>query len=605
MADIIASARSMTTVADGQYVAIGMPKAALTPATITAMVGKAQGNGVAIDLATNVKTAMDNLQTVASSSSYPANVNANAALAALTTVQSKLFNKDDAGGFGTIVGKIQSHIANSNDVLNTTNFLSNSSYSDFGSGITDMSSMGDRGLTNILGSLPGAGKAMASTGTMFNGIDVKNFGTPSGMVEALTKNKLANATGVNQKLIEAGVDLNDIHNPVYADKISSVLTNIKDPAAINTTAEQFEINNPFAGLPSYTGSDSSLYKTPDFLTGGSGTAPTATTVPTAGTSTFGAPTTTGFPTASGTSRQGGSFGSEQIQGQTGTGIQGLKDLSDYTKTANPADTAGFAGMGELTTKFKDMGGGTIIDAVKAPSFFADIQKVPTPLVNSAHPTLNSLISSHSSTIQNLIGSSTVPTAQDFLGPVAGSAELDALAEGVTDERVSALNTKLATTSTFLTKADITAVTSSATQSLSGVMSFATKLPTYGKEASEGSIGTMLRNMANTSTKYGEAVKASLAEGKNNDLLGANGMGPLKTNPFEGVPAYAGTDSSLATNAGAKIMGGGGGPTPTPSQGTTSGSSRQGGSFGSEQIQGQEGTGTAGLSGTPFDLSGRR
>jgi len=605
MADLIASARSQTTVADGQYVAIGMPKGGLTPATITAMVGMAQGNGIAIDLAANVKTAMDKLQTVASSSDYPANVNAANALSALTTIQSKLFNKNDAGGFGTIVGKIQSHIQDSNEVLNTTNFLSNSAYSDFGSGITDMSSMGDRGLTNILGKLPAAGKAMASTGTMFNGIDVKHFGTPSGMVEALTKNKLANATGVNQKLIEASVNLNDIHNPVYADKISSVLTNIKDPVAINTTAEQFAIDNPFAGLPSYTGSDSSLYKTPDFLTGGSGTAPTATTVPTAGTSTFGAPTTTGFPTVSGTSRQGGSFGSEQIQGQTGTGIQGLKDLSDYTKTADPGDTAGFAGMGELTTKFKDMGGGTIIDAVKAPSFFANIQKVPTPLVNSAHPTLNSLMASHSSTIQDLIGSSTVPTAQDFLGPVAGSAELDALADDVTDDRVSALNTKLATTSTFLTKADITAVTSSATQRLSGVMGFATKLPTYGKETSEGSIGTMLRNMANTSTKNGEAVKASLAEGKNNDLLGANGMGPLKTNPFEGVPAYAGTDSSLATNAGAKMMGGGGDSTPPGPGRVSGGSSTQGGSFGSEQIQGQVGTGTAGLRGTPFDVTGGR
>ena len=607
MADLIASARSQTTVADGQYVAIGMPKGGLTPATITAMVGMAQGNGIAIDLAANVKTAMTNLQTVASSSDYPANVNAAAALSALTTVQSKLFNKNDAGGFGTIVGKIQSHIQDSNEVLNTTNFLSNSAYSDFGSGITDMSSMGDRGLTNILGKLPAAGKAMASTGTMFNGIDVKHFGTPSGMVEALTKNKLANATGVNQKLIEASVNLNDIHNPVYANKISSVLTNIKDPVAINTTAEQFAIDNPFAGLPSYTGSDSSLYKTPDFLTGGSATAPTATTIPTSGTSTFGAPTTTGFPTASGTSTTGTAFGSANAPSTTegGTGIQGLKDLSDYTKTADPSDTAGFAGMDELTTKFKDMGGGTIIDAVKAPSFFANIQKVPTPLVNSAHPTLNSLMASHSSTIQDLIGSSTVPTAQDILGPVAGSAELDALADDVTDDRVAALNTKLATTSTFLTKADITTVTSSATQRLSGVMGFATKLPTYGKETSEGSIGTMLRNMANTSTKYGEAVKASLAEGKNNDLLGANGMGPLKTNPFEGLPAYAGTDSSLATNAGAKIMGGGGGPTPTPSQGTVSGSSRQGGSFGSEQIQGQVGTGTAGLRGTPFDVTGGR
>ena len=51
MADIIASARSMTTVADGQYVAIGMPKSSLTPATLTAMVGMAQGGGAALDIA--------------------------------------------------------------------------------------------------------------------------------------------------------------------------------------------------------------------------------------------------------------------------------------------------------------------------------------------------------------------------------------------------------------------------------------------------------------------------------------------------------------------------------------------------------------------------
>ena len=606
--DIIASARSMTTVADGQYVAIGVPKAAITPATLTAMVGMAQGGGAAIDIAPKVNEAMTKLQTVASSSTYPANVNAQAALNTLTTIQSKLFNKDDAGGFGAIVGKVQSHISNSNDVLNSTNFLSNSSYSDFGSGITDMSSMGDRGMTNVFGSLPGAGKAMSSFGTMFNGIDVKRFGTPSGLVESLQNNKLANATGVNQKLTDAGVDLNDIHNPVYADKISSVLTNIKDPAAINTTADQFGINNPFAGLPSYTGSDSSLYKTPDFLTGGSATAPTATTIPTSGTSAFGAPTTTGFPTASGTSTTGTAFGSANAPSTTegGTGIQGLKDLSDYTKTANPADTAGFAGMDSLTSKFKDMGAGSVVDASKASSFFGSIQKVPTPLVNSANPTLNSLISEHTPFIQNLIGSSTVPSAQDFLGPVAGCSELDALADGVTDDKVTALNTKLASTNTFLGAAGITTVTAPATQTLSGVMGFATKLHTYGKDASTGGIGTMLKNMANTSTKYGEAVKASLAEGKNNDLLSANGIGPLKTNPFEGVPAYAGTDSSLATNAGAKMMGGGGDSTPpTPSRGTVSGSSRQGGSFGSEQIQGQVGTGTAGLRGTPFDITGGR
>jgi hypothetical protein len=177
---------------------------------------------------------------------------------------------------------------------------------------------------------------------------------------------------------------------------------------------------------------------------------------------------------------------------------------------------------------------------------------------------------------------------------------------VTDDKIAALNTKLASTNTFLSAAGITTVTAPATQTLSGVMSFATKLHTYGKDASTGGVGTMLKNMANTSTKYGEAVKASLAEGKNNDLLSANGIGPLKTNPFEGVPAYAGTDSSLATNSGAKLLGGGGDSTPpTPSRGTVSGSSTQGGSFGSEQIQGQTGTGTAGLRGTPFDVTGGR
>ena len=555
--DIIASARSMTTVADGQYVAIGTPKAALTPATLTAMVGMAQGNGAAIDIAPKVNEAMTKLQTVASSGTYPANVNAQAALNTLTTIQSKLFNKDDVGGFGAIVGKVQSHISNSNDVLNTTNFLKDSSYSDFGSGITDMSSMGDRGITNVFGSLPGAGKAMSSFGTMFNGIDVKQFGTPSGLVESLTNNKLANATGLNQKLADAGVDLNDIHNPVYADKISSVLTNIKDPAAINTSADQFGINNPFAGLPSYTGSDSSLYKTPDFLTGGSATAPTATTIPTSGTGAFGAPTTTGFPTASGYSTKATGIGADIAPdvGNAG-GIQSLKDLGDYTKTANPADTAGFSGMDSLTSKFKDMGGGKIVDASKAPSFFSSIQKVDAPLTNAANPTLNSLITEHTPFLANLIGSSTVPSAQDFLGPVAGCSELDDLADGVTDAKVTALNTKLSTTSTFLGAAGITDVTSSATQTLSGTMGFATKLHTYGKDASTSGVGTMLRNMANSSTKYGEAVKASLAEGKNNNLLSANGIGPLKTNPFEGVPAYAGTDSSLATNAGAKMMGGG-------------------------------------------------
>jgi hypothetical protein len=46
MADIIASARSMTTYTENQFDAIGFPKGGLTPATLTAMVGFSKGEGL-------------------------------------------------------------------------------------------------------------------------------------------------------------------------------------------------------------------------------------------------------------------------------------------------------------------------------------------------------------------------------------------------------------------------------------------------------------------------------------------------------------------------------------------------------------------------------
>ena len=606
--DIIASARAMTVVTEGQYNTLGQPASSITPATLTAMVGMAKGE--ALTIAPSVTSAMAKLQAeiTANTSLAPA---AAIALNNLTTQQSSVFNPNDQGGFGKLLGQVHGHINNATDITNATTFLSNSSYGDFGSGITDMGSMADHGLTNSFGSLKGAGSAMASTGSMFNGIDVKNFGTPTGLVQSLNNNKLGNATGVNALLAKNGVPLNDLNNPVYTDQINQVMGSINNPAAINTAADQFGITDPFGGLPSYSGSDSSLYNTQNVF-GGAGTPPVATTVPTAGTSTFGAPTTTGFPTASGYSTGSTAFGAASAPevGNAG-GIQSLKDLSDYTKLANPADTAGFSGGASgLASKFHDMGGGRIVDATAAPNFFSGIQSVTTPLTNAAAPSLNALMSQNSSTINGLIGSGSgkngVPNANDFIHSVSGGAVYDNINNGVTADNIAALNSKISQSTSLFSTAGITPSAGPATQNLSGVMSFATKLPQYGKDLSTGGLGDSLRNMANSSSQYGEAVKASLAEGKNNSILSANGMGPLKTNPFEGVPSYTGDDGSLQNGSAAKMLGGGGSnPPPTPSRGTVSGSSTQGGSFGSEQIQGQVGTGTAGLKGTPFDVTGRR
>jgi len=53
------------------------------------------------------------------------------------------------------------------------------------------------------------------------------------------------------------------------------------------------------------------------------------------------------------------------------GIQSLKDLGDYTKTANPGDTSGFStDLAGLTSKFKDMGAGTMVNAGAATSMFS-------------------------------------------------------------------------------------------------------------------------------------------------------------------------------------------------------------------------------------------
>ena len=545
--------KAVTVISEGQYSAVGEPATSFSPATITAMVGMKKGE--ALTISSTVTDAMVALQAKAASSDYPANVQAAAALVNLTTLQSTIFNPADQGGFGAIAGQVQGHIETSHSLINTSNFLSNSSYSDFGTGIKDLGSMSDRGFTNILGSVTGAGAAMASTGTMFNGISAKNFGSPVGMVQALQNNKLANATGVNQKLVDAGVDLNDLENPVYKDQISNVLASIKDPTAINVTADQFG-QNPFAGLPSYTGDDSSLYNTQNALGGSSARAPTATTIPTAGTSTFGAPTTTGFPTTTGYSTQGGSFGSEQIQGQTGTGIQGLKDLSDYTKTANPSDTAGFAGTDALVGKFNDLGAGSIANAGVASKFFGGIKTVDTPKINAANPDLKSLMDDNIPEIKSLVGSGSgvngVPNARDFLHSVAGGPIYDDInTNGVTVDNIANLSNAISQSTSLFSTAGIVTGTFSANPTLTGVATFAGKLPQYGKQTAEGSLGDSLRNMANGASKYGEAVKASMAEGQNNKLLQANGIGPLKTNPFEGLPSQ----DPAEPNAGAKLLGG--------------------------------------------------
>ena len=536
-----------SVVAENQKVTLGTASGGITPATITAMIGI--NKGVALDLESNVKAAMTKLDVARFGDDPALAANANIAYNAITSLHSSLGfgGTPNHAAFGSFLNQAQGHIKDSVDVRRATDFMSNINYSDFGSGITDMASSIDRGITSQLGSLQGAGAAMASTGTMFNGIDIKNFGTPTGLVKSLQNNKLSNVTGVNQKLTEAGVDLDDLDNPVYTDQINQVMGSITDPRAINMSADQFGITDPFGGLPSYSGTDSSLYSTPSFLGGSSGS--TSSYVP--------ANAEGAIPTGKVPSTVMGASLAPEV-GNAG-GIQSLKDLGDYNKLANPADTAGFAGTEALATKFKDMGAGPLSDASQAPNFFSGMQMATTPIMNSLHPTLPSLMADLQPDIDSMTGSGNgyrgLPNIRNFAQHVAGGPDIDIFnGNMISNSSCLALQGSVTSASSLWTTAGVD-LTSPPPNGLGSSMAFATNLHKFGADNSGSGIADVLRGMADSSTKYGESIKASLAEGNNNNLLAANGMGPLKTNPFEGAPGYADEDSSLNTNAGAKMMGG--------------------------------------------------
>ena len=537
-----------SVIAENQKVTFGTAAGGITPATITAMVGINQN--VALDIDANVKASATKLQEISANVGgvySAAQVSAaTTALSSLSSLQSSLGfgGSPNQAAFGSFLSQAQNHIKDGIEVRRATDFMANTNYGDFGSGITNMSSMVERGLTSQIGNFSGAGAAMASTGSMFNGIDIKNFGTPTGLVQSLQNNKLSNVTGVNAKLAAAGVDLNDLDNPVYKGQIDQVMGSITDPRAINISADQFGITDPFGGLPSYSGSDSSLYNTPTFL---GGTSTSTSEVP-IGAVTIG---------SSGPSTAFGATSAPEV-GNAG-GIQSLKDLSDYTKLANPADTAGFNGASALATKFKDMGGGAISDASQAPGFFSSIQTVNTPITNNLHPTLPNLMSSLQPDIDSMTGSGNgyrgLPNIRDFTQHLAGGPDVTAFnTSNFSVADITAYANSISGASNLWSTAGVD-LTSPPPNSLGSSMAFATNLHKFGSDTSGSGVADVLRNMANTSTKYGESVKASLAEGNNNNLLAANGMGPLKTNPFEGAPSYQGEDSSLNTNAGARLLGG--------------------------------------------------
>ena len=646
----LVTAQAGTVVAENLKVTLGTAggPSALSPATITAMVGISQN--LSLKISDNVQLVTDYLSSIASSN-VAANVWASATLSSMQSLQSNMGfgGSPNQAGFGSILQQVTQHCKDSVQLKQATNFLESVDYNKFGSGISDMGSMVERGMSNVMGDLSAAGEAMKSTGKMFNGVDVKDFGNPLGMIKSLQNNKLFNATGVNRRLSMAGVPTSDLDNPIYQEKINQVMSQITDPGTLSVVADQYEVApeiaatdsagdsnvdaikeklqsiierlNQFAdsvrgewmsGFESITSNaeltaysdkflasqDNNDYKAAiqeantistrdikplpyddnkitlinfrnndveaaindanaavrDFKGKGKGlramfnsqeglvTDATMTTASISNNTLLTNPVS--LPSTA--------MGADLSPGQTlpvgAGGIQSLKDLGDPNKLAPPGSISGFAGSGVLAAKFKDLGGSTIANAQVAGSFFGAIQSAATPLMTAAHSSLSSLMSSLKPSIDNMTGSGTgmfgVPNVSDFTQHVSGGPAINSFIEAVqaqsgnalavSNANITALQDSITTAQGLFSKAgvDFSAIPAS---SFSSAMSFATSLKKFGQDTLTD-VAPVLRNMANTSTQWGESIKASLAEGSNDKLFAMNGMPPLNSNPFQGLPS---------------------------------------------------------------------
>lgn len=246
MSDIIASARNMTVVAEGQYNTVGLPKGSLTPATITAMVGFSRGEG--LQMHPDISSAVTKLRAV-----YLTNPSlGTAANTAADDLESHSNNMMLGGpaGFMEKFNQARAHIGDAIELKKVTAFCSNVSLSSFGSGVSKMSDLADQGLSSKLGNLANVGDCMAATGGLFDMKDMSSFGKPAGLISKMMSSKMSNATGLTGALKQAGVDTANLNDPVYAGQIDKAMAKINDPKVLSAVAEQFNVSLPTGSLPS-------------------------------------------------------------------------------------------------------------------------------------------------------------------------------------------------------------------------------------------------------------------------------------------------------------------------------------------------------------------
>ena len=494
----LVTAKAGAVVAENLKLSLATPAGSITPSTLTAMVGIAKGE--ALTLAPKVTSAMSAMDTkiaqliaanTAPSLAFAAQITS--AKANLTSLQASLgvtgtAGSSNLGNFGSIISQAQGHIQDSIEIKNVQKFVANTNFSDYGSGVTNMSSMATRGLDGVMGNLPSAANALEAAGPCFDMKNPSAIGTGAGFVDKLRSSKLGNFTNVNKQLAANGVDLDRLDDPVYSDTITKTLSNIKDPETISTVSAQLGINPA-----------TSLTTLGDFTDLSKLAPPSATAGLTGGLG----------------------------------GIAGkFKDLG-----ASFPSPAGAAGM--LRN----------IEIPSIPTLNSAASSLPTHMSGLA-PDIKDL-TGNGFGVSALNGADDLPNITDFTHAVSGGPEIEQLAnlgDNMSLSDITALENSLTKSQNLLGNAGIDLSALPGTN-LSTSMNFATNLHKFGA-SSDTQVADMLKTMAKPGSQYGDSIKASLAEGKNKALMMANNIKPpnFGESPFKNFPSAASDNTVSGSGA---------------------------------------------------------
>lgn len=207
----------------------------ITPSMLVAITGIC--NVSALQVSPVITNAISSITAYASSIS-----GSNPTLSAnLTTAASSLSTQSNnvLSGFTSFIGQVLSHITTVQTITNSVNFVSKIQYTDLGSGITDITSLSDQGLSETLGNLLVVAEVIQNASKVYDITHMESFGLPGGLVSSTMTNKLANYAGVNAQLSQYGVDPNQLNDSRFYPQIINALRTITDQTILDTVTDHY------------------------------------------------------------------------------------------------------------------------------------------------------------------------------------------------------------------------------------------------------------------------------------------------------------------------------------------------------------------------------